>query len=183
MSLIRFLYLSEPGDEDRPVTMSVQDRAWLVVNAQYQHDEASSPSQPTRKAEGGRKDKKSRGVLGRPLQLQGDEEPGPEHGGACGAQGGVLALLSFLRTQGVRSQLPLSDDMIWIVAMMKLSSGWHARLQTALWHLPQTPQQRMDASVLFFSPGTPSFTQHVGTYWVGWQGSWSGSSLGKLLVD
>lgn len=78
---------------------------------------------------GSSKDKKSSGGSGAgPCSSSpapgGLEEPGPEHRGAHGAQAGVLALLlSFLRTQGVRSQLPLSDDMIWVVAVMKLSSG------------------------------------------------------------
>lgn len=36
-----------------------------------------------------------------------------EHGGACGARGGALALLlSFPRTQDVGSKGPLPDDII-----------------------------------------------------------------------
>lgn len=55
--------------------------------------------------------------------LGGLEEPGwSEHGGACDAQGGVLALLlSFPRTQDVVPKRPLSDDIIWVMVVM---SSW-----------------------------------------------------------
>lgn len=52
------------------------------------------------------------------------KKPGwSEHGGACDAQGGVLALLlSFPRTQDVVPKRPLSDDIIWVMVVVKLSS-------------------------------------------------------------
>lgn len=125
---------------------------------------------------------KTKGQSGSP----GLEEPGSEHRGACGAHGGVLAHpLSFLRTQDVGSQLPLSDDMIWVLADMP-----DLRRPSGSSPDPSAEDGGFCLSLclllllsLFFPPGTPSFTQHVGTYWVGWQGSWSGSSLGKRLPD
>ena len=118
-----------------------------------------------------------------------------DHAGARGAQGWVLVLahlLSFPRTQDVGPKRPLSDDIIWVVVLMKSSSWLICQTSDRVWQLLQTPLQRMytpiflfvsSSSSFSFSPGTPSFTQHVGTYWVGWQGSWSGSLLGKPLSD